>query len=69
MSKIRTIRETMKIIKTEDPDTCITEYMLRKMVANNQIKAYKVGNKYLIDIDLLFTTNSQQIEHTAKRTP
>ena len=50
----------MKIIKTEDPDTCITEYMLRKMVANNQIKAYKVGNKYLIDIDLLFTTNSQQ---------
>ena len=59
----------MKIIKTEDPDTCITEYMLRKMVANNQIKAYKVGNKYLIDIDLLFTTNSQQIEHTAKRTP
>lgn len=69
MSKMRTIRETMKIIKTEDPDTCITEYMLRKMVANNQIKAYKVGNKYLIDIDLLFTTNSQQIEHTAKRTP
>lgn len=69
MSKMRTIRETMKIIKTEDPDTCITEYMLRKMVANNQIKAYKVGNKYLIDMDLLFTTNSQQIEHTAKRTP
>lgn len=69
MSKMRTIRETMKIIKTEDPDTCITEYMLRKMVADNQIKAYKVGNKYLIDIDLLFTTNSQQIEHPTKRTP
>lgn len=51
MSKMRTIKETTKYIKEKDPDTAITEYAIRKMVANKQIKSIRTGKKYLINIE------------------
>lgn len=51
MSKMRTIKETAKYIKEKDPDTAITEYAIRKMVANKQIKSIRTGKKYLINIE------------------
>ena len=43
--------ECAKYIKEKDPDTAITEYAIRKMVANKQIKSIRTGKKYLINIE------------------
>ena len=53
MCRIRSIRETAKIFKEMDPETEITETTLRKMIATGVIPAFKTGNKFLINVDLL----------------
>lgn len=51
--RIRSIRETAKMFKEMDPETQLTEYTIRIMVSNGVIPAFKTGNKYLINVDLL----------------
>lgn len=54
MSRYRSIRDTMSIIKEEDPETALTEYCLRQMVLGGYIPSLKTGNKHLVDIDTVF---------------
>ena len=53
MSRIRSIQDTLAIIKEEDPDTAVTEYMLRKMVIEGKLPSFKTGNKRLLDVDVV----------------
>lgn len=55
MARYRSIRDTMSIIKEEDPDTAITEYMLRELVANGVIPYMPSGNRKLVDADKVRT--------------
>ena len=53
MPRIRSIRETAKILKEMDPNTELTEATIRKMIAEGTIPALKTGTKYLINVDLV----------------
>ena len=51
--RMRTIKNAIAEIKVLDPQTDFTERSLRRMVAEKEIPARKVGNKNLINLDLL----------------
>lgn len=51
--KYRSVRETAKILKEMDPGTELTEYTLRKMIAEGTIPVIKTGVKFLIDVDFI----------------
>ena len=51
--KARKIKSSLEDIKAEDPNTCLTEYAIRQMVANGEISHIKRGRKILIDLDEL----------------
>ena len=51
--KMRTIDNAYAEIKKLDPATNFTKCALRRMVANKEIQTIKVGNKVLINLDLL----------------
>lgn len=53
MQRIRTITETLQMLKKEDPETCLSEFLIRKLANNYKIRSFKTGNKILIDYDSL----------------
>ncbi len=53
LPRMRTIPETIKMLREYDPETCLTETALRRMVLTNQIPYTRVGKKYLINVDAL----------------
>ncbi len=48
-TKVRTIRQTVTMIKALDPETAITESSLRRLVKENRINATYIGTKALIN--------------------
>ena len=55
---MRTIPKAYEEIKQLDNNTCFTLRALRRMCANGDIPTVKVGNKTLINLDLLINTLS-----------
>ena len=53
LPRMRTITKAYAEIKALDPDTDLTQRALRRMVANDEIPTTKIGNKHLINLDLL----------------
>ena len=53
MIRYRTIKGAVQELKAEDPNTEITEYLLRKLVVSGEIPSLKSGNKYIINVDEL----------------
>ena len=49
--RIRTIRETIKLIKEADPDTALSEKTLRRAVKNGEIPHRMAGSRVLLDVD------------------
>lgn len=61
--KVRKIKNSLEDIKAEDPNTCLTEYAIRQMVANGEISHIKRGRKILIDLDELKEYLSNGAKH------
>lgn len=53
--RMRTISKAYSAIKAADPDTDFTLRALRRMVSTGEIPSVEIGNKKLINLDLLFT--------------
>lgn len=53
MQRIRTIKETLQMIKQEDPNTWLSEFLIRKLADGYKIRSIKTGKKTLIDYDSL----------------
>ena len=53
MQRIRTITETLQMIKKEDPNTSLSEFLIRKLANNYKIRSIKTGKKIMIDYDSL----------------
>ena len=53
MQRIRTITETLQMIKQEDPNTSLSEFLIRKRANNYKIRSIKTGKKIMIDYDSL----------------
>ena len=51
--RMRTIPQAYKELKTIDPDTAITVRAIRKLVSDGVVPVFKVGNKSLLNFDLL----------------
>ena len=51
--RIRSINETLKLIKKDDPNTSITYFFLKKLCESGEIKAIKSGNRFYINYDQL----------------
>ena len=50
---IRTINQTIKMIKELDPETAVTEKTLRRAVKNNEIPHRRCGNRVLLNFELV----------------
>lgn len=53
--RMRGIKQAITEVKAADPDTALTERALRGMVHTGEIPYTKVGRKYLINMDALYT--------------
>ena len=51
MPRIRTINQAYNLIKFEDPETGISEYMIKKLVMEGKIPSIKSGNRHYVDVD------------------
>lgn len=51
MCKIRSIKQVAEYFRQLDPETQITEYTLRKLIADGTIPSIKTGNKHLVNLD------------------
>lgn len=43
MQRIRTVTETLQMLKKEDPETCLSEFLIRKLANNYKILSIKTG--------------------------
>lgn len=53
MARMRYIHQALAELKKSDPDTPITEYYLRRLVATGAVPFVKVGRRRLINFDAL----------------
>lgn len=53
LPRLRTISRAYAHLKEQDPETDITEQLLRRLVADGEIPCVYQGRKALIDIDTL----------------
>ena len=56
--RMRTVPQAYKLLKETDPDTAVTIGAIRRMIFKGEIPVYKVGNKRLINFDLLLNNLS-----------
>ena len=50
---IRTINAAYDEIKARDPETAISRELVRQMVKTGMVPSLSVGNKKLVDVDVL----------------
>ena len=53
MSRMRTIDQAAASLAEIDPGCALTKTGLRRLVTTGQLPSVKIGNKYLIDLDVL----------------
>lgn len=46
--KLRSINDTLRIIKEEDPDSAVTRYMINCLIIDKKIFSKKFGNQHFI---------------------
>lgn len=50
---MRTIKECVKMLKEEDPNSAITYNAIKTLCLNNQVSFIKIGTRYLVNYDSL----------------
>lgn len=53
MPKIRTLSSAINELKNIDPNCSLTLTALRRKIRNNELPYAKIGNKYLVDLDII----------------
>lgn len=53
MPRMRTIDQAADWLREVDPDTAITKTALRRLVTTGQLPCVRIGQKYLLDLDML----------------
>lgn len=53
MPRIRTITDAINLLKQDDPDTRLSEFLIRKLALQKKIRSIKTGTKLMIDYDSL----------------
>ena len=58
--RIRTLPKAYEEIKSLDSNTSFTMAALRNMCRNGEVPTFKIGNKTLLNLDMLLDTLSYQ---------
>lgn len=53
MPRMRTIDQAAEWLRETDPETALTKTALRRLVTTGQLPTVRIGQKYLIDLDVL----------------
>ena len=53
LPRMRTIDQAAAWLRESDPDTALTKTALRRLVVNGQLPSVRIGQKYLVDLDIL----------------
>ena len=53
MLHARTIKEAAEWFRSEDPQTCLSETAIRRLIITGQVPSAKVGKKYLVTLEAL----------------
>lgn len=53
LPRMRTLAEASAWLREQDPETALTPTALRRLVVTGQVPSVRVGQKYLINLDVL----------------
>ena len=53
LKRMRTINDSLKLIKANDPNSAITYYFIKKLCEEKLITAIQVGRKWILNYDEL----------------
>lgn len=64
MPRMRTVQQCAKYLKEQDPECCIGEWCIRKMIAREEIPVLKSGKRFLVNLDnlLKYLSGDQKAE-------
>lgn len=51
--RMRLLKEAYEQLKLDDPETCVTESMMRRLALSSQVQSVTIGQKRLINYDSL----------------
>ena len=51
--RARTIREAASYFRETDPETCLTETAIRRLICTGAVPSARVGRKYLVTVEAL----------------
>ena len=51
--RARTIREAASYFRETDPQTCLTETAIRRLIGSGAVPSVRVGRKYLVTVEVL----------------
>lgn len=67
--RARTIREAASYFRETDPQTCLTETAIRRLICSGTVPSVRVGRKYLVTVEALEAYLSGAIQLPAKSKP
>lgn len=53
IKRMRTVRQMVEEIKKDDPESCVTRYMIKSIIDANKLSVLIIGNKHFYDFDLV----------------
>ena len=67
--RARTIREAASYFRESDPETCLTETAIRRLICTGAVPSARVGRKYLVMVEALEAYLSGAARAPAKAQP
>lgn len=67
--RTRTIREAAAYFRETDPQTCLTETAIRRLICSGVVPSARVGRKYLVTVEALEAYLSGNCQPTAQVKP
>lgn len=68
--RFRTVSKALDEIKELDPNTCLSEFVIRKLARESKISQVKSGNKTLVDLDSLIAfLNGEDVQGKCTELP
>lgn len=62
----RTIREAASYFRDSDPQTCLTETAIRRLICTGAVPSARIGRKYLVTVEALEAYLSGTVQPSAK---
>lgn len=63
--RMRTIDQAAEYVKASDPETALTKTAIRRLVVTGRLQSVRVGQKYLVSLEVLdgYLSGHGTVEH------